>query len=48
MKLERVLAMSALALAIAGCESGDINLAPTNVSAGGGTGLTIAPGLVAE
>jgi hypothetical protein len=31
MKLERVLSVAALALAIAGCESGDINLAPTNV-----------------
>lgn len=38
MHLNRVLAASALALAIAGCESGDINLAPTNVGTGTGTG----------
>lgn len=38
MKLDRVLAVSALALAIAGCESGDINLAPTNVGTGAGNG----------
>jgi hypothetical protein len=38
MKLDRVLGVAALALAVAGCESGDINLAPTNVSAGTGTG----------
>ena len=40
MKLERVLAVSTLAFAIAGCESGDINLSPTNVGTGAGTGGT--------
>lgn len=40
MKLDRVLAMSALAIAVAGCESGDINLAPTNVGGSGTSGST--------
>jgi hypothetical protein len=43
MKLERVLTMGVAAVALAACESGDINLAPTNVGASTGTGGTTTP-----
>lgn len=43
MKLERVLAVSAIALALGACESGDINLSPTNVTTGGGDGGSGTP-----
>jgi hypothetical protein len=44
MKLDRALALGAVALALSACESGDINLSPTNVGADtGGGGSTPSP-----